>query len=98
MIGHPYIINVFDILFVQFLCFTSLISAAVQIEKVSTKSRYNSAVSTARKASLSQPQATAKHASDVARKYKKKFLSERFVQHYNNVAVLFMVSYWEESI
>ena len=47
---------------------TSLISAAVQVEKVSTKSRYDSAVSTARKAHLSQSQATAKHASDVARK------------------------------
>ena len=50
------VFNVFDILFVQFLCFTSLISAAVQVEKVSTKSRYDSAVSTARKAHLSQPQ------------------------------------------
>ena len=47
----------FCILFVQFLCFTSLISAAVQVEQVSTKSRYDSAVSTTRKAHLSQPQA-----------------------------------------
>ena len=58
----------------------ALISAVMQVETVSTKSRYDSAVSTARKVHLNQPQATAKHASDVARKKKKKFLqSECFV-------------------
>ena len=75
------------------MCFFTLISAAVQVENVSTKSKYDSAISAARKDYLSQPQATAKHASGVAVLNKNWFLSERFVQHYNNVAVLFMVSY-----
>ena len=50
----------------MFLIFYS--SAAVQVEKVYTKSRYDSALSTARKAHLSQSQAIQPSASGVARK------------------------------